>query len=307
MTIRMLLAIVGAATHDRPTGVMTVTTTTTTTTTPMMTPTTTTAPPAPLAFVSGGSSGIGLACARELLRRGYRVVVAARGVDRLQHACAGLEPHGPGRVIPLVLDVADVDACTAAIDRVQAEHGPIAFLLTSAGMCEPGAFLDQPLTVLLQHMQTNYAGTLALVHRVVPTMKAHGHGHIVLVSSAMAFMGIYGYGGYAPSKFALRGLGETLFAELREHGIRVSVAFPPDTDTPQYRFEQERKPAAARVITAAGGLFDADVVGKRIVSQALRGRFGITQGASLTLLRFVHSAISPLFLRWQQRVARITR
>jgi 3-dehydrosphinganine reductase len=263
---------------------------------------------APLAFVSGGSSGIGLACARELLRRGYRVVVAARGPERLRDACASLALDAPGRVFSVVLDVADVDACTAAIDTVQAEHGPIAMLLTSAGMCEPGAFHEQPLAVLLQHMQTNYAGTLALVHRVVPTMKAHGHGHIVLVSSAMAFMGLYGYGGYAPSKFALRGLGETLFAELREHGICVSVAFPPDTDTPQYAFEQQRKPAAAKAITAAGGgVFGADVVGRRIVAQALRGRFGITHGASLTLLRFVHSLISPLFLRWQQRIARTMR
>jgi hypothetical protein len=68
-----------------------------------------------------------------------------------------------------------------------------------------------------------------------------------------------------------------------------------------------RKPAAAKVITAGGGLFNADVVGKRIVQQALRGKFGITHGATLTFLRFAHSLISPLFLRWQQHVARTTR
>lgn len=262
---------------------------------------------APLAFVSGGSSGIGLACARELLARGYRVVLAARGVQRLQEVQQELSAGTPGRVFSVALDVADVDACGAAIDSVQAEHGPIDLLLTSAGMCEPGVLLEQPLDLLLLHMTTNYAGTLALVHRVVPTMKARGRGNIVLVSSAMAFTGIYGYAGYAPTKFALRGLGETLFAELQQHGIVVSVAFPPDTDTPQYQNEMLRKPAAAKVITAGGGLFSADVVGKRIVQQALRGKFGITQGATLTFLRFAHSLISPLFLRWQQRVARTTR
>jgi 3-dehydrosphinganine reductase len=262
---------------------------------------------APLAFVSGGSRGIGLACARELLRRGYRVVIAARGVERLQEVQQELASGTPGRVFTVVLDVADVAACGAAIDAVQAEHGPIDLLLTSAGMCEPGLIDEQPLDLLLQHMTTNYAGTVALVHRVVPTMKARRQGHIVLVSSAMAFSGIYGYAGYAPTKFAVRGLGETLFAELREHGISVSVAFPPDTDTPQYRNELLHKPAAATVITAGGGVFGADVVGARIVQQALRGTFGITHGVTLTFLRFAHSVISPLFLRWQQRVARSTR
>jgi 3-dehydrosphinganine reductase len=259
---------------------------------------------APLAFVSGGSSGIGLACARELLTRGYRVVLAARGVQRLDEAKQELSAGTPGRVFTVVLDVADVTACAAAIDAVQAEHGPIDLLLTSAGMCEPGVVYEQTLDLLLLHMTINYAGTLALVHRVVPGMKARGRGNIVLVSSAMAFTGIYGYAGYAPTKFALRGLGETLFAELRQYGIAVSVAFPPDTDTPQYRNEQFHKPAVAKVITAGGGVFSAEAVGQRIVHQALRGKFGITHGVTLTFLRFASSLISPLFLRWQQHVAR---
>jgi len=261
----------------------------------------------PLAFVSGGSSGIGRACAFELVARGYRVVIAARGAARLNETRQALEAVAPGRAFSVVLDVTDVPGCQAVVDAVQAEHGPIELLVTSAGICEPGLFCDQPLEVLLEQLATNYTGTLALVHRVARTMRDRRAGTIVLVSSAMAFLGIHGYAGYAPTKFALHGLAETLFTELHAHGISVSVAFPPDTDTPQYRHELQKKSAAAKVITAGGGLYTADVVAARIISQALRGKFRITHGPVVTFLGMFQSLISPLVLRWQRYVVATTR
>jgi len=256
----------------------------------------------PVAFISGGSSGIGLACARQLLDRGWHVVIAARSTARLAEAVGALA--AAGRATAVALDVADVAACAAAIADVERDVGAIELLITSAGIAEPGLFLEQDLDAHLRHLHINYIGTLALVHAVVPAMRARRRGRLLLVSSGAGLVGVYGYAAYAPSKFAVRGLAETLQAELAEHGITTSVAYPPDTDTPQYAAEQATKPTTTKAITAGGGLFSADVVAKRIVEQALQGRFAITQGATLWLLRWLHSLIGPLFLRWQQAQAR---
>lgn len=261
-----------------------------------------------IAVISGGSSGIGLACAAELLSRGYRTVLAARSAARLDEARKQLISRFPGldsdSIVIEPLDVVDASACTDLIGRIERDLGPIDLLLCSAGIAEPGLFLEQPFERHMMQMQTNYFGTLALVHAVARPMAARRQGHVVLVASGASFVGIYGYSAYAPSKFAVRGLAETLRAELAEHGISVSVACPPDTDTPQFAAEQATKPAATKVISAGGGLHSSDTVARRIIADALKGRFMITHGLPLAFLRWGHSVCGPIFLRLQQSIAR---
>lgn len=263
----------------------------------------------PVAIITGGSSGIGLAAAHELLLRGYRVVLVARQADGLEAAAKALRGRHPiaGDVILRSLDVRDAEGCETLIRDVELEIGPVHYLLAAAGIVEPGLFIEQDIAAHRRQIDVNYLGTLNIVHPVAVAMVKRRRGHIVLVSSGAAFVGIYGYSAYAPSKFAVRGLGETLRAELAEHGISVSVAFPPDTDTPQYHAEQAAKPAVTKAISAGGGLFSAETVAARIIRRSLAGRFVVTQGAGLAALRWIHSLYAPVFLRAQARLARRMR
>lgn len=253
----------------------------------------------PIALISGGSSGIGLACARDLVRRGHRVVLLARDEDRLRRAAAELGPSATIRVA----DVVDFAAMEALVTSIEDDLGPIRVLVTCAGVAEPGLFLEQSSQSHVTQMRVNYFGTLSLLLPVARAMARRRSGNLVLVASGAAFVGIYGYGAYGPSKFAVRGLAETLRAEMAEHGVVVSLAYPPDTDTPQYRDEQRTKPEATRRISAGGGLFDADRVGRHMIARALAGDFVITQGSILRLLRWVHSFAGPIVLWHQCRVA----
>ncbi len=122
-------------------------------------------------------------------------------------------------------------------------HGPVDVLLTSAGGAHPGYFGELDDAVFRAQMDVDYFGTLHAVRAVVPSMTERGRGHLVLVSSTAALVGVFGYSAYAPAKYAVRGLAETLRPELAPAGIVVACAYPPDTRTPGLR---RRERAEAR-------------------------------------------------------------
>lgn len=257
--------------------------------------------------ITGGSSGIGRAIAQEFLLRNYRIVIVARDIERMKRVkeelldrCPGIQPD---EIDLRAMDLRDFAASAALIATIERDVGAIEILITSAGIAEPGLFLEQPIEAHVEHMQINFFGSLGVAHAAAHAMAVRGRGQIVLISSGVAFVGVYGYAAYAPSKFALRGLGETLSAELAEHGIRVSVAYPPDTDTPQYQQEQKTKPEVTKAISSGGGLFSAELVARIIVQKALAGASVITIGKPLIILRWIHSLYAPLFIKSQQSMA----
>ncbi|GGF05840.1 SDR family oxidoreductase [Stappia taiwanensis] len=262
----------------------------------------------PVALITGGSSGIGLALAGRLAGLGFDLALVSRRADRLEAARQQLAAMAPeARIGIYPADVADAQAGAAAVQAAIAEMGPPDWAVLNAGIARPGHFLDQPVDDHHDQMATNYFGALNIARVVAPEMAEAGGGRMVFVSSGAAFFGIYGYAAYAPSKFALRGLAEVLRVELAGKGISVTLAYPPDTDTPQLVAENETKPAITQAITAGGGLWSAERVAERIVRGASRGRFLVAPGAQMTMLAYGHSMLAPLLRRYQMRIARKER
>jgi 3-dehydrosphinganine reductase len=263
------------------------------------------------AIITGGSSGIGKAIALKLAQAGAHLSIIARTPSTLEAAKAELEAarsHPEQRVLALPADVACRAEVTGAIESAIAQLGPPDLLITSAGMAHPGHFRDLPLSVFEQTMATNYFGTLHSIKAVLPAMERRRKGHIVLISSGAGLVGLYGYTPYSPSKFALRGLAESLRGELKEWGIDVAIAYPPDTDTPQLAAENLTKPLATQRITATAKTWTAEAVADAIVRGVEQKAFEITPGLEMTLLAKLHSAIAP-GVRWYcdrivERVAR---
>ena len=256
------------------------------------------------AVISGGSSGIGLECARLLAMSGYNVTLLARDEGRLESARRSLEEASPGRVAVRRLDVVDAQDCEAAIAEIIARTGKIDWLITSAGMVEPGLFQDIPLDSHRRQMETNYFGALNLVAPAARAMSKQGGGRITMISSGAAFVGIAGYSAYAPGKFAVRALGEVLRVELEPQGISVSVAFPPDTDTPQLAQEELSRPQITRRLAAGGGVLPAGRVAESIIANAQAGRFMLTPSLLMTAFGWAHSLYAPFFRRKQIRLMR---
>lgn len=259
------------------------------------------------ALITGGSSGIGLACAHQLAAHGVRLSLLARDTAKLTAAAAALAPGAPETVATFAADVADPVAVTNAVAAAAAVHGPIDLLITAAGIAEAGTFAATPRATFERLMAVNYFGTVHALQAVLPGMTQRGRGQVILFGSGTSLWGFYGYSAYGASKFALRGLAESLEAEYRATPIRISVVYPPDTDTPQLAHENRTKPPETRAITAGGGLWTADAVARLALRQAARGRFAITPGWPLRLLATWHSLLAPV-LRWHfGRVARRAR
>jgi 3-dehydrosphinganine reductase len=250
-------------------------------------------------LITGGSSGIGLALARQAAAAGARLSLVARDPAKLAIAVAAVRAHAPDTpdVFTVPADVAIEAAVQEAVRAAEAVHGPVDVLITSAGVARPGYFEEVPIAVFERTMAVNYFGTLYALKAVVPGMRERRRGSVVLVSSGAGLVGLFGYTAYAPSKFALRGLAESLRAELKPAGIAVTIVYPPDTDTPQLAEENLTKPPETKALTSAGGLWTADAVARATLAGVRRGRFLVTPGIQLTALAWFHSLVAPA-LHW---------
>ena len=252
------------------------------------------------AVVTGGSSGIGLATARALARRGCRVSLLARGEARLATAAGALRRAG-ATVATRSVDVADASAVDAAVGEVTDELGPCRVLVTSAGIARPGHFLDLDDEHFRRQMDVNYFGTLHAIRAVVGSMVAEGAGHVIAISSAAGLVGIYGYTAYAPTKFAVRGLCESLRAELAPAGVHVGCVYPPDVDTPQLAEEERYKPAQTRAIAGTIRPLPPARVADAILAGIDRRKATIIPDASTKLLSRTVGPLREVYDRFFDR------
>uniref|UniRef100_A0A0K8WJU8 3-dehydrosphinganine reductase n=2 Tax=Bactrocera latifrons TaxID=174628 RepID=A0A0K8WJU8_BACLA len=241
--------------------------------------------------ITGGSRGIGLCLAVECAMKGANVTVIARDQKLLSGAVALMEVI---RQVPdqkfqyRCLDIAlNYDDVANTLREVEEGLGDIYMLVNCAGMAICGVYEDISVDDARKLMDINYWGSYNCTRYVLPKMKKTREGIIVFTSSLAALFGIYGYGPYTASKYAVRGMAETIAMETRHLGILVTLALPADTNTPGFENEEKTKPKETKIISGGGGLAEPQQVAKQILNDALCGNFISILGAEswfLTLL-----------------------
>jgi NAD(P)-dependent dehydrogenase (short-subunit alcohol dehydrogenase family) len=180
-----------------------------------------------VAFVTGGSSGIGLGIAHAFFEAGMRVVIGYRTRKHLQQALSFVEGAG-NRVHPVEVDVAD----RASMERAAAEavqiFGRVHVLVNNAGVVHPAPLSDTTYDDWDWLMNVNVTGVFNGIRAFLPGIVAHGEGgHVIATASVMGlFAAGRGQGAYTVSKFAVVGLMEALRAELADTNIGTSVFCP---------------------------------------------------------------------------------
>lgn len=201
-------------------------------------------------WLVGASTGIGRATAEKLHQLGARVIVSARS----QAALDSFATAHPGAEA-LTLDVTDLQALRDAAKGIVQRHGRIDLAAYFAGTYKPQRATQFDLESALQHVQVNYVGALHLLDAVLPQLLAQGRerqpAHISLVSSVAGFRGLPQSLAYGPTKAALINLAETLYMDLKDSRVGVSVINPGFVETPLTAQNAFRMPALLSPAQAA--------------------------------------------------------
>lgn len=255
-------------------------------------------------WVTGASSGIGEALARELARRGARLALSARRTDRLEALRDELGESDRHLVLPL--DLAKSEAIPAAAEAVLAWAGSIDVMVHNAGVSQRSLVPETDLAVDRRIMEVNYFGTVALTKAVLPAMLEAGGGRFVVVTSLVGKIGTPLRSGYAASKHALHGFFDSLRAELHDQGIRVTLACPGfiKTELPMAALTGDGTPQGTMDRAQREG-YPADRCAREILRAAERDRDEVLIGGKEKYAVYLKRFLPGLFSRIIRR-ARVT-
>lgn len=190
----------------------------------------------------------------------------------------------------------DFAAVQQAVEEANAFHKRVTdHVVCAAGFSTPGYFLEQDVSVFRKMMDVDYFGTLYAIKAALPAMVAadRGDGQIVLVSSGLGLISWIGYAQYSGAKYALRGLAESLRNELKLYGIRVSIYYPGNIDSPGYVEENKTKPPETRTIEGVSEVNPPDAVAQSLIDGISDGQFSITNEFMPFLLRALANGVAP--------------
>jgi 3-dehydrosphinganine reductase len=231
-------------------------------------------------LTTGGSSGIGLAIAREFARAGCHIHIAARRGDALDRAIAKLEALRTDASQGFSAHSCDISVraeVASLFSTLRAQGWSPSIVVNSAGVTRAGYFQQVPTEDFARVMQVNYFGTLYVLKEAVPEMLAAGEGCILNVSSIAGLLGVFGFSPYCAAKFAVCGLTQTLRSELKPHGIQVSLLCPPDTDTPMLRADADNPPET-KALSKTGGVLTPEQVARAAIHGLRRRKAIIVPG-----------------------------
>lgn len=235
-------------------------------------------------LITGCSSGIGHAAAHAMAERGWRVFATARKEEDV----ARLREEG---FEALTLDLDSSASIEAAVASVAQRTGDtLTALFNNGAYGQPGAVEDLSRDVLRQQLETNLLGTHELTTRVLPMMRAQGHGRIVHNSSVLGFAALPYRGAYVCSKFALEGLTDTLRQELLGSGIHISLIQPGPISS-RFR-ENAHRAFRANIDTRHSAHAETyRKVEARLASQDGKGAF--TLGPEAVVAKLIHALEHP--------------
>lgn len=261
-------------------------------------------------FITGGSSGLGLALAKAYAHAGAHVSIVARDVEKLDAAKTAIEAvvaqqqqersdtsdtAAAPRVFAQSCDVTDFAAMQRAVAAALAFHGRAPdHVICSAGASTPAYFVDTPLHVFRSLMDVNYFGVVHTLKAALPAMVAQrSGGHVVIVSSGLGLTSWIGYSQYSAFKYATHGLADALRNELLAYNVRMSIFFPGNIDTPMFAHERLTKPPETQVIEGVSEVLSAETVAALLLRGLRDGEFGITNELLIFFLRALANGVAP--------------
>jgi NAD(P)-dependent dehydrogenase (short-subunit alcohol dehydrogenase family) len=192
-----------------------------------------------VAFVTGGSQGIGRAIVEVLAANGAAVGVCGLEVDRVDETVAAVGAVG-GQALAVPADVTDRSSVDRAVEATVQRFGRLDVLVTSAGIQRYGNVVDTDEATWDEVIAVNLKGVYLVAKAALPHLRASGHGSVVVISSVQGHVAQAGVAAYAASKGALEMLVRSMAVDEAVHGVRVNAVCPGSVDTPMLRASARR-------------------------------------------------------------------
>ncbi len=251
------------------------------------------------AIITGGSKGIGKATAIEIAKLGGSMCIIARTAGPLEETAIEIKKARANEtqvVETIAADTTDMAVLKPLLETLVQRHGVPDYLIQCVGYAYPQYVEKLTIDDFRQNMDVNFFGQVVPILCLLPQFIAAKKGHIANVSSGFGFMSIMGYAAYAPTKFAIVGLMETLRHELKPSGLTFSVLYPPDTDTPGFAIENKSKPPETAIMSERGTVLKPEEVAGKFVEGILKKRFTIVPGYSHFMWEMFRHF--PKLVRW---------
>jgi NAD(P)-dependent dehydrogenase (short-subunit alcohol dehydrogenase family) len=251
-------------------------------------------------LITGGSSGIGLATASELARKGAGVFIVGRRGKAVAEAVAGLRAAG-GKADGTDADVATPEGRAKALEAARASLGGLDILVNNAGGVRAGRLEDTTEEEIRKMVDINLLSPILLARAALPDLRASGDAMIVNVASGIALVGVPFYTTYAAVKAGISHFGEALRRELKEEGVHVLTVYPGATDTPMMT-SSRAGPDLGFVREPASAVAQAIVEGIEAKAfQVIRG--GDVRAAMIAQNRSDPAALDARFLSLKSQLA----
>jgi hypothetical protein len=241
-----------------------------------------------IALVTGASSGIGRQIALDLAASGATVIASSRSLDRLAETAAEITRHGGASEI-VECDVSDAAAVKRLVSGALAKFGRVDILVNNAGFGGYEPLAETPIETIETMLRTNYLGTVYCTREVLPSMIARRSGAVVNISSVSGIIGTPEMAPYCASKFAQIGFSESLYHELKPHGIHVAVVCPGPVRTNFRRGFDERAPKPPEFT-----VLDAADVSRAVMRAIEKKKFQVVLPRSLALICYLKGVFPGL-------------
>src|SRR5436309_1852985 len=241
-------------------------------------------------WITGASSGIGEALAKQFAVAGSRLILSSRREEELKRVAALCSAAEAVSVLPL--DLSKPELMNDAAQKALGLGGPIDVMVHNGGVSQRAFAADTDYLVDDVIMRTNYLGPVALTKALLPSMRARRQGHFIVITSVLGKFGLPGRSGYCASKHALHGFFDTLRAEIWKDGIQVTLVLPGWVRTNvSINALTGNGTAHGKMESGTAGGMPADVCADRIISAASLGKEEVApvklrENAALYLNRF---------------------
>ncbi|CAN5334051.1 SDR family oxidoreductase [soil metagenome] len=260
--------------------------------------------------ITGGSRGLGLVLARDLVKRGARVAICARDSAEIERARAELEKLG-GDVFAATCDVSDRDEVLRFIASVEDDFGAVDVLVNNAGIIQVG-----PLSAMTEEdfehaLDVNFFGPLHTIYAVLPGMRRRKAGRIVNIASIGGKVAVPHLAPYTASKFALVGLSEALRAELTADSIYVTTVVPGliRTGSPRHAWFKGKVQAEYAWFSIGDSntltSISAESASTQIITAFTHGDAGVVISPQAKLMSLLHGIAPNLVQEMLSVVARV--